>query len=75
MRYSVLVLAILAAFAVLLTQGPVTVVDGHGRMVDPPQRSSMWRFGFPVPPNYDDAGLYCGGYAVIHDNFLCIIFF
>jgi hypothetical protein len=39
-------------------------VSGHGRMLDPPQRSSLWRFGYPTPANYDDDGLYCGGYRV-----------
>jgi hypothetical protein len=29
---------------------------GHGRMIDPPQRGSMWRFGFDdvALPNYND---------------------
>ena len=39
----------------------LTYVDGHGRMLDPPQRGSMWRFGFNVPPNYNDMSNYCGG--------------
>jgi hypothetical protein len=33
----------------------------HGRMLDPPQRGSMWRFGFNVPVNYNDMSNYCGG--------------
>ncbi|XP_033731761.1 uncharacterized protein LOC117321453 [Pecten maximus] len=33
----------------------------HGRMMDPVQRSSMWRKGFNTPPNYEDTQLYCGG--------------
>ncbi|XP_069120053.1 location of vulva defective 1-like isoform X2 [Argopecten irradians] len=36
------------------------VVDGHGYMLDPPGRSSMWRVGFDTVPNYDDNGLNCG---------------
>ncbi len=36
-------------------------VSGHGRLIDPPQRGSMWRFGFKVPPNYNDMSNYCGG--------------
>ncbi|XP_033733302.1 uncharacterized protein LOC117322475 [Pecten maximus] len=36
------------------------VVNGHGYMLDPPGRSSMWRVGFNTPPNYDDNGLNCG---------------
>nr|XP_018912735.1 PREDICTED: uncharacterized protein LOC109041033 isoform X1 [Bemisia tabaci] len=39
-------------------------VDAHGRLMDPPARNSMWRFGFPNPVNYNDNELYCGGYAV-----------
>ena len=39
----------------------ITHVSGHGRMIDPPQRGSMWRFGFDVPPNYNDMSNYCGG--------------
>ena len=23
----------------------------------------MWRFGFDVPPNYDDMSNYCGGFV------------
>ncbi|KAH3799741.1 uncharacterized protein LOC127836919 isoform X1 [Dreissena polymorpha] len=40
----------------------VTVVKGHGRLMEPPSRSSMWRRGFNSPPNYDDNALYCGGF-------------
>jgi len=39
-------------------------VNGHGYMSVPPMRSSMWRYGFPTPPNYDDGQLFCGGYDV-----------
>lgn len=38
-------------------------VHGHGRLMDPPARNSMWRFGFPNPVNYNDNELYCGGYT------------
>ena len=37
------------------------LVKAHGRMIDPPQRGSMWRFGFDVPSNYNDMSNYCGG--------------
>ncbi|GAB1605791.1 uncharacterized protein LOC115222289 [Argonauta hians] len=36
----------------------------HGRLMDPPARNSMWRFGFPNPINYNDNELYCGGKMV-----------
>lgn len=39
-------------------------IEGHGRLVEPPSRSSMWRYGFNTPINYDDNQLFCGGYDV-----------
>lgn len=39
-------------------------VKGHGRLIDPPSRSSMWRYGYNNPPNYNDNQLYCGGAQV-----------
>ena len=38
--------------------------EGHGRMIDPPMRSSMWRYGFDTPKNYNDNELNCGGFVV-----------
>lgn len=33
----------------------IKLIDGHGRMIDPPGRGSMWRFGFDdALPNYND---------------------
>jgi hypothetical protein len=40
--------------------------NGHGMMLDPPNRSSMWHYGFNVPPNYNENGLNCGGFTVIY---------
>lgn len=37
---------------------------GHGFLKEPPNRSSMWRYGFDTPINYDDNKLYCGGFDV-----------
>ncbi|KAK3599806.1 hypothetical protein CHS0354_037292 [Potamilus streckersoni] len=31
-------------------------------MIDPPQRSSLWREGWEVPKNYEDHSLNCGGF-------------
>ena len=31
-------------------------VKGHGRLMEPPARNAMWRFGFPNPVNYNDNG-------------------
>merc|ERR1712227_144795 len=37
------------------------VVWGHGRMTNPPGRSTMFKYGFKNPANWDDDGLNCGG--------------
>lgn len=42
---------------------PLLLVSGHGRLMDPPARNAMWRFGYPNPVNYNDNELFCGGYA------------
>ncbi|OWF38771.1 uncharacterized protein LOC110465894 [Mizuhopecten yessoensis] len=39
-------------------------VSGHGRLVSPPGRSTMWRYGYSTPPNYNDHQLFCGGFAI-----------
>lgn len=40
-------------------------VKGHGMLLDPPARSSLWRYGFEnAPTNYDDNALNCGNYSV-----------
>lgn len=31
-------------------------VSGHGRLMEPPARNAMWRFGFPNAVNYNDNG-------------------
>jgi len=54
-------------FAVTL----VTVINlqeiyGHGMMLDPINRSSAWRKGFPVEPNYTDNEHFCGGRTIHH---------
>ncbi|XP_048775435.1 uncharacterized protein LOC125680031 [Ostrea edulis] len=40
----------------------VPAVFGHGYIQEPPSRSSMWRFGFNTPHNYNDNQLFCGGF-------------
>ena len=37
--------------------------QGHGRLIEPPSRSTMWRYGFNNPPNYNDHESYCGGFT------------
>lgn len=39
-------------------------IYGHGMMMDPVNRSSAWRKGFPVKPNYTDNEHFCGGRTV-----------
>ncbi|RWS01248.1 hypothetical protein B4U80_08504 [Leptotrombidium deliense] len=50
------VIIIFIAFAIL--------VAGHGMLIDPPSRSTAWRFGFKTPINYNDNELYCGGFLM-----------
>ena len=49
-------------FLTLLFQVPSAL--GHGRLIEPPSRASMWRFGFNNPPDFDDTAGYCGGITV-----------
>ena len=43
-------------------------VEGHGKLIEPPSRSSLWRFQefdiFEPNINYDDNQLYCGSHSV-----------
>lgn len=48
----------------LLISAPFSPVAGHGRLLDPPGRSTMWRFGFNSEHNYNDNQLFCGGFTV-----------
>ena len=48
-------------FLLLAAASVVPEVAGHGRLIEPPSRGSMWRFGFKSPENYDDNQLFCGG--------------
>ena len=45
----------------LITMLGIGLTDGHGRLMEPPARNSMWRFGFLNPVNYNDNELFCGG--------------
>ena len=48
----------------LLLMFMLRYVWGHGRLTDPPSRSTMWRYGYDTPINYMDNQLFCGGYPV-----------
>jgi len=40
-------------------------ISGHGSLIDPPNRSIAWKYGFKTPPNYCDSCLHCGDYDVL----------
>lgn len=45
----------------------VQEIAGHGMMLEPPNRSSLWRFPQDFPgaiPNYEDNENFCGGMSV-----------
>ncbi|XP_012248143.2 uncharacterized protein LOC100746949 isoform X1 [Bombus impatiens] len=41
----------------------VRQVSAHGRLIEPPSRASMWRYGFDTPHDYNDHECYCGGFT------------
>ncbi|XP_013405752.1 uncharacterized protein LOC106170437 [Lingula anatina] len=45
-----------------------SAVDGHGMLLNPAGRSSMWRLGYDVNPNYSDNELNCGGLGMQWDT-------
>lgn len=47
--------AIFAVFAFL------EEISGHGMVLDPPNRSSLWRYNNAAAINYDDNQNFCGG--------------
>ncbi|BFZ22803.1 hypothetical protein BsWGS_25842 [Bradybaena similaris] len=40
----------------------MSTASAHGRLWEPPSRSTMWRRGWNTPPNYNDMELFCGGF-------------
>ena len=58
-------LSVLLLFSVVLLQLlQYDSVSGHGRLVEPPSRASMWRYGYDTKPDFHDNQLWCGGFAV-----------
>ncbi|XP_012945886.1 uncharacterized protein LOC106013787 [Aplysia californica] len=53
-------------FALLVCVGVACVLPrpaaSHGRLYEPPGRSTMWRRGYDTEENYDDNQLFCGGF-------------
>ena len=47
----------------------VDYTSGHARLIQPPSRSSMWRFGFKNPADYNDNQGFCGGIKVCEINY------
>ncbi|XP_043210295.1 uncharacterized protein LOC122375152 [Amphibalanus amphitrite] len=43
-------------------------VSGHGRLMNPPCRATMWRVGYDTPPDYNDNQLFCGGKSHQYDT-------
>lgn len=56
MYFAIVFCAFLAAF--------FHQTSGHGMMLDPINRSSMWRYDDSYPANYEDNQNYCGGMNV-----------
>jgi hypothetical protein len=48
-------------FNCLCFAGLIILVNARGRMINPPHRGSMWRYGFDTPQDYNDMSLNCGG--------------
>ena len=48
----------------------IACVSGHGRVVDPPARNSVWRYDKTesYPKDYDDDMLNCGGFGTQWDS-------
>lgn len=56
----------LSLIFVLVVMGQVMdQVLGHGMLLEPIARTSLWREDDSVLENYDDNGLFCGGRTVI----------
>ena len=70
-RLNMILPALLLGGAVAALLVPTS--EGHGYMVDPPGRASMWRENWDTPINYGDNQLFCGGFKVsyVREN-MCI---
>lgn len=43
----------------------IDVCNGHGRLIEPPSRSSAFRYGFQTPPNYNGEFLLCFSFLLL----------
>lgn len=52
----------------------INYTNAHGRLLDPPARSTAWREDpSRFPTNYDDNSMFCGGFYTqwsVHSKFL-----
>ena len=48
---------------IILLLSHLSTVHPHGRLRQPPSRSTMWRYGFPTPTNVNDHESNCGGFG------------
>ncbi|XP_022788074.1 uncharacterized protein LOC111328003 [Stylophora pistillata] len=56
-----------APLQVFIALNFITLVLGHGRLIDPASRNSAWRYGFGTPRQDTDNELNCGGFSVQWD--------
>lgn len=42
----------------------INEISGHGMLLEPPNRSSLWRYNPDAPANYNDNENFCGGASV-----------
>ena len=40
------------ALSLIALSGFMVEVKGHGRLIEPPSRASMWRYGFSTPDHF-----------------------
>lgn len=57
-----LTVAIAVVFAIL------GLVAAHGTVHQPVARQTRWRYDASAVPNYDDVGVYCGGFSVSRNS-------
>lgn len=62
LRESVIAMVMISVALVVLLM--VLGSHEHGMLIDPVNRSSMFRYGYNTPVNYEDNQLFCGGRAV-----------
>nr|CAD7397917.1 unnamed protein product [Timema cristinae] len=54
----------MAAIRAIVVTCLLVEASGHGMLWWPPNRASMWRFGYNTPANYNDNQMFCGGKTV-----------